>query len=59
MALHAPNLAYSHVHPDGEDRTAGAITFNAELHRAGAYRLFVQFQTGGRVHTAAFTQTVS
>jgi hypothetical protein len=59
VALHAPDLAYSHVHPDGEDRTAGAITFDAELHRPGSYRLFVQFQTGGRVHTAAFTQTVS
>ena len=59
VALHAPDLAYSHVHPDGEDRAAGAITFNAELHRSGSYRLFVQFQTGGQVHTAAFTQTVS
>jgi hypothetical protein len=59
VALHAPELAYSHVHPNGEDRSAGAITFDAELHRPGAYRLFMQFQTGGRVHTAAFTQTVS
>jgi hypothetical protein len=59
VALHAPELAYSHVHPNGEDRANGAITFDTELHRAGAYRLFMQFQTGGRVHIAAFTQTVS
>jgi hypothetical protein len=59
VALHAPDLAYSHVHPDGEDRDAGAITFDTELHERGSYRLFLQFQTGGRVHTVAFTQTVS
>ena len=59
VALHAPDLAYSHVHPNGEDRDKGAITFDTELHRAGTYRLFMQFQTGGRVHTVAFTQTVS
>jgi hypothetical protein len=58
VALHAPDLAYSHVHPNGEDRSAGAITFDAELDEPGSYRLFVQFQTNGRVHTAAFTQTV-
>jgi hypothetical protein len=59
VALHAPELAYSHVHPNGEDRVKGAITFDTELHRAGTYRLFMQFQTDGRVHTVAFTQTVS
>jgi hypothetical protein len=59
VALHAPDLAYSHVHPDGEDRAAGAITFDTELDEPGSYRLFLQFQTQGRVHTVAFTQTVS
>jgi hypothetical protein len=59
VALHAPELAYSHVHPNGEDRAKGVITFDTELRRAGTYRLFMQFQTGGRVHTVAFTQTVS
>jgi hypothetical protein len=58
VALHAPDIAYSHVHPDGTDRSQGAITFDTELHARGTYRLFVQFQTRGRVHTAAFTQTV-
>jgi hypothetical protein len=59
VALHAPDLAYSHVHPNGEDRTAGAITFDVELDEPGSYRLFLQFQTRGRVHTVAFTQTVN
>ncbi len=58
VALHAPDLAYSHVHPNGTDRREGAITFDTELHARGTYRLFLQFRTGGRVHTAAFTQTV-
>ncbi len=59
VALHAPDLAYSHVHPNGEDRSAGAMTFDTEFDEAGTYRLFLQFQTAGRVHTVAFTQTVS
>lgn len=59
VALHAPDLAYSHVHPDGEDLASGAITFDTELHAAGSYRLFMQFRTRGRVHTTAFTQTVT
>jgi len=59
VALHAPDLAYSHVHPDGEDRASGAISFDVELEEPGTYRLFLQFQIRGRVHTVAFTQTVS
>ena len=59
VALHAGDLAYSHVHPVGESLSAGTITFDAELHKAGPYRLFMQFQTNGRVHTVAFTQEAS
>jgi hypothetical protein len=29
------------------------------LHERGAYRLFLRFQTRGRVHTMAFTHTAS
>jgi hypothetical protein len=58
VALHAPDLAYSHVHPHSEDREQGAITFDVELEEPGTYRLFLQFQTHGKVHTVAFTQTV-
>ena len=59
VALHAPELSYSHVHPVGEDRAAGVITFDTEFHESGRFRLFLQFQTRGRVHTVAFTQTVA
>jgi hypothetical protein len=59
VALHAGDLAYSHVHPAGEDRYGGALTFDTELRRRGAYRLFLQFKAAGRVRTVAFTQHVS
>jgi hypothetical protein len=59
VALHAPELAYSHVHPVSADPRDGAITFKTELRERGTYRLFLQFQTHGHVHTTAFTQTAS
>jgi hypothetical protein len=59
VALRAPELAYSHVHPNGEDRASGAISFDVEFDEPGTYRLFLQVQIRGRVHTVAFTQTVS
>jgi hypothetical protein len=54
VALRQGDLAFLHVHPD-EHR----LTFMAEFSTAGRYRLFLQFKTEGRVHTAAFTQEVS
>jgi hypothetical protein len=59
VALHAPGLEYSHVHPAEKNLAAGTITFDADLPKAGPYRLFVQFRAAGRVHTAAFTQTAT
>ena len=59
VALHAPELAYSHVHPNSADPANGAITFNTELTEHGTYRLFFQFQTHGHVHTVPFTQTIA
>ncbi|WP_345072352.1 hypothetical protein [Phytohabitans flavus] len=60
VALRDGDLAYLHVHPDGEPgdgRTAPGpdITFYAEVPSAGAYRLFLDFQHAGEVRTAAFT----
>jgi hypothetical protein len=60
VALRDGDLAYLHVHPDGEPgdgRTAAGprIVFHAEVPSAGAYRLFLDFQHGGVVRTAAFT----
>jgi hypothetical protein len=54
VALRQGDLAFLHVHPD-ED----SLRFMATFPTAGTYRLFLQFQTAGRVHTAAFTQEVS
>lgn len=60
VALRAGDLAYLHVHPDGEPgdgkTSAGpAIKFFAEVPSTGTYRLFLDFQHQGVVRTAAFT----
>lgn len=62
VALRVGDLAYSHVHPqggpgDGATRPGPQVSFHAELPTAGTYRLFLDFQTGGTVHTAVFTAT--
>jgi hypothetical protein len=54
VALRQGDLAYSHVHPLHGGRP-GRISFRSELAEPGSYRLFLQFKTGGRVHTASFT----
>lgn len=59
VALRKPDLAYSHVHPTAEDLKTGAIRFSADFPTAGDYRLYLQFRTNGRVHTAEFTVTVA
>ncbi len=55
VALREGDMAFLHVHPTAEDSVRFAATFPTE----GRYRLFLQFQHDGRVHTAAFTQAVS
>ncbi|GAA3128506.1 hypothetical protein [Streptosporangium carneum] len=60
VALRGGDLAYLHVHPDGEPgdgRTAPGpgITFYAEVPSSGDYRLFLDFQHAGVVRTADFT----
>jgi hypothetical protein len=54
VALREGDLAFLHVHPD-----ENSLRFGATFPTAGTYRLFLQFQTEGRVHTAAFTQEIS
>lgn len=54
VALRQGDLAFLHVHPD-----ESSLRFMAEFPTAGRYRLFLQFKSEGRVHTAAFTQEVS
>ncbi|MDP9092959.1 MAG: hypothetical protein M3N95_08470 [Actinomycetota bacterium] len=61
-AIHAGDLAFAHLHPSGVangDYGGPLLTVNADLPEKGAYRVFVQFQTDGALHTAALTLTVS
>jgi hypothetical protein len=54
VALREGDLAFLHVHPD-----ENSLRFMATFPTAGRYRLFLQFKTEGRLHTAAFTREVS
>ncbi|GAP48531.1 secreted protein [Streptomyces azureus] len=59
-ALRSGDLAYLHVHPngepgDGKTRPGPDISFTATAPSAGSYRLFLDFKHDGKVHTAAFT----
>jgi len=58
VALHEGDLAYTHVHPV-PGAPAGEIRFDADLAAAGTYRLFLQFKTGGIVHTVPFAAQVA
>ncbi|MBT2207156.1 hypothetical protein [Actinomadura sp. NEAU-AAG7] len=60
VALRQGDLAYLHVHPDGDPgdgktKPGPDITFYAEAPSAGAYRLYLDFQHEGKVRTAEFT----
>ncbi|WP_283137479.1 hypothetical protein [Rhizohabitans arisaemae] len=62
VALRAGDLAYLHVHPDGEPgdgKTAAGpgIVFHAQAPSPGAYRLYLDFKHAGTVRTAEFTLT--
>jgi hypothetical protein len=60
-AFHQGDLTFAHLHPQGEamgDHGGPALTFEAMLSKAGNWRLFIQFQTGGTLHTAAITVTI-
>lgn len=60
VALRQGDLAYLHVHPDGEPgdgktRPGPTVTFFAEVPSEGTYRLFLDFRHRGEVRTAEFT----
>jgi len=60
VALRQGDLAYLHVHPngepgDGKTKPGPGITFFAEAPSTGAYRLYLDFKHGGKVRTAEFT----
>jgi hypothetical protein len=58
VALRAGDMAYLHVHPEDGATPGSSIRFHATFPSAGSYRLFLQFQHAGIVHTAAFTLNV-
>jgi rRNA maturation protein Nop10 len=52
VALREGDLAFLHVHPEEGD----GVRFEADLEAGTRYRLYLQFQHEGRVHTAEFTR---
>lgn len=64
VAIRDGDLAYLHVHPDGEidnpaTKPGPDITFYADVPSAATYRLFLDFQHAEVVRTAAFTATAA
>ncbi|HWJ08806.1 MAG TPA: hypothetical protein VNS46_05485 [Nocardioides sp.] len=62
VALRSGDLAYLHVHPDGEPgdgRTEPGpdVVFHAAVPSDGTYHLYLDFRHDGVVRTAAFTVT--
>ena len=62
VALRQGDLAYLHVHPDGEPgdgrtRPGPAVVFHTTAPSDGTYRLYLDFKHGGVVRTAEFTLT--
>lgn len=63
VAIRTGDLAYLHVHPEGEPgdgktKPGPDVTFFAKAPTAGTYRLFLDFKVEGTVHTAEFTVQV-
>ncbi|MGW4382119.1 hypothetical protein [Kitasatospora sp. NPDC004531] len=61
-AFHAGDQAFAHLHPETEVTARGGgptLSIHAELPKPGDWRLFLQFQTGGTLHTAALTLNVA
>jgi hypothetical protein len=59
VALRDGDLAFLHVHPEGDEPTQGdtagpEIGFMAELPTPGRYLLYLDFQVDGKVHSASF-----
>jgi hypothetical protein len=61
-AFREGDQAFAHLHPQTEvkgDRGGPDLDFQAMLPESGNWRLFLQFQTGGKLHTAALTLKVA
>ncbi|TYL55196.1 hypothetical protein FXB39_02195 [Nocardioides sp. BGMRC 2183] len=64
VALRSGDLAYLHVHPDGEPGDGSTepgpeVTFYASVPSEGRYHLYLDFRHDGQVRTAAFTLDTS
>jgi hypothetical protein len=64
VALRDGDLAYLHVHAEGEEPAAGdisgpTIAFMAHAPTAGRYLLYLDFQVDGQVHTAKFVMNAA
>ncbi|MFG2795204.1 hypothetical protein [Streptomyces pseudovenezuelae] len=60
-AFHEGDAAFAHLHPTTKvtgDNGGPDLSFHAELPTSGNWRLYLQFQTGGKLHTAALTLRV-
>jgi hypothetical protein len=57
VVLREGDLAFQHVHP--MSTPPPELAFELGTTQPGTYRLFLQFRHAGRVHTAAFTRTVT
>lgn len=49
---------YLHVHPTAQADKGPAIGFNTSFEKPGLYRVFLQFNHAGRIHTSDFTINV-
>ncbi|PBC75612.1 hypothetical protein BX265_0282 [Streptomyces sp. TLI_235] len=61
-AFHEGDLALAHLHPITPVRAGGGgptLTFHAMLAKPGNWRVHLQFQTAGQLHTAALTLRVA
>lgn len=60
-AFNTETRAATHLHPlekPGEHLEDATVTIHAEFPNAGDYRVFIEFQVGGKVRVAAFTVAV-
>ena len=58
VVLRDGDLDYVHGHPVEATGTGPVIPFDITFHTGGRYRLFLEFEHDGAVHTAAFTVSV-
>ncbi|MFF7725681.1 hypothetical protein [Streptomyces sp. NPDC008001] len=57
-AFHEGDQAFAHLHPETETKDGNGgpdPAFQALLPKPGSWRMFLQFRTGGKLHTAALT----